>query len=433
MTSAIDRRELSFKAGAGLLGGALGWVPVEITTHGHSLTQAMSAGEMLASFVAMAVLSGLIGGFVNAADLQTTSWSPAVTRRFVIGFVVCFLLGVVANYLSDRVFSYFLTLGGWGLGRQGSVAYLIVARVFSWMLMGLLLGAGVGIASASRQNILKGAAGGLVGGFIGGISFDLIGAIAGGGILPRFLGLSAVGLAIGLFIGLVQELTKTAWLSVTAGRLRGRQFRLDAATTMIGRAEENPVGLFGDPGVQARHAVVERRGDDYLIRNLAVQAGTLVNGSRIETAPLNEGDRIAISNYELVFHLRAATQSQAERAPTLATAQAAGFGSAAAMSALPRTAASNHGPVLVSSRGDRYALPVGATIRVGRALDNDIVLSDASVSRHHAALEVLSGSLRLRDLSSQNGTWVDGRRIGEEQLTDGASFRLGDAVLTFHA
>ncbi|MGH7917921.1 MAG: hypothetical protein ACREQE_10655, partial [Candidatus Binataceae bacterium] len=88
MNSALDRRELSFKAGAGLIGGAAGWLPVEITTHGHSLTQAMTAGEFVASFVAMAVLSGLIGGLINAADLQTIAWTPAARRRCLIGFVV---------------------------------------------------------------------------------------------------------------------------------------------------------------------------------------------------------------------------------------------------------------------------------------------------------------------------------------------------------
>ncbi|MGH8010934.1 MAG: FHA domain-containing protein, partial [Candidatus Binataceae bacterium] len=65
--------------------------------------------------------------------------------------------------------------------------------------------------------------------------------------------------------------------------------------------------------------------------------------------------------------------------------------------------------------------------------DNDIVLNDGSVSRHHAALEVAQGRLKLRDLTSQNGTWIDGRRVNEALIVSGDSFRLGDATLTFHA
>ena len=105
-----------------------------------------------------------------------------------------------------------------------------------------MLGAGVGLASFSIQNIVKGAIGGAIGGFAGGILFDVIGEMSQTGLLSRLIGFAAIGLAIGLFIGLVQELTKMAWLAVEAGRLRGRQFRLEGATAMIGRAEENTVG-----------------------------------------------------------------------------------------------------------------------------------------------------------------------------------------------
>ncbi|MGH7987807.1 MAG: FHA domain-containing protein [Candidatus Binataceae bacterium] len=432
---AMDRRELSFKAGAGLIGGAVGWLPVEITTHGRSITDPTTIGVAVASFVTWAILSGCIGGLINAADLQTLSWTPAVKRRCIVGFVVCFILGLIAMFPSDFVFGYFLELSGWGRGQQGSFGLLMLGRAAGWTLMGLLLGAGVGIASSSSNKAIKGALGGLIGGFIGGFFFDPITVLSGGGMLPRLVGLSVLGLAIGLFIGLVQELTKTAWLAVTEGRLRGRQFRLETAATMIGRAEENPVGLFGDTGVQARHAVIERRGTEYLIRNLAVQDGTRVNGSRVETAPLNEGDHIHIGNYELVFHLRPGAQApRSAEQPVLQAAQAGGATIAVATPASSlRSSGAGAGPYLVGMSGERFPLRAAATIRVGRALDNDIVLNDGSVSRHHAALEVAQGRLKLRDLTSQNGTWVDGRRVSEAQMADGDSFRLGDAALTFHA
>ena len=112
---------------------------------------------------------------------------------------------------------------------------------------------------------------------------------AGGGLASRLIGLSLIGLAIGLLIGLVQELTKAAWLTVDAGRLKGRQYRLEGGVSSIGRAEENPVGLFGDSAVQARHAVIEHRGNDYVLRGLAVADGTFVNGERIESATLHDG------------------------------------------------------------------------------------------------------------------------------------------------
>ena len=64
----LNRRELVFKALAGLAGGALGWIPVELSSHGHSLTEQLSTAAVVASYIAMAILSGLVGGFILAAE-----------------------------------------------------------------------------------------------------------------------------------------------------------------------------------------------------------------------------------------------------------------------------------------------------------------------------------------------------------------------------
>ena len=162
-----------------------------------------------------------------------------------MGFVICALLSLPATYYSNVAFSYILAPADGASARPASFEYLILARLVGWTLMGLMLGAGVGIATFSPANILKGAAGGWVGGFLGGLAFDAISMLSGGGLSSRLFGLSIIGLAIGLFIGLVQELTKAAWLKVEAGRLRGREFRLEKPVATIGRAEESEIGLFG--------------------------------------------------------------------------------------------------------------------------------------------------------------------------------------------
>ncbi|WP_327681994.1 FHA domain-containing protein [Kitasatospora sp. NBC_00458] len=56
------------------------------------------------------------------------------------------------------------------------------------------------------------------------------------------------------------------------------------------------------------------------------------------------------------------------------------------------------------------------TIRIGRALDNDIVVSDLQVSRHHAELRQLpDGRYEIVDLGSHNGIFLNGLRV-ERQL-----------------
>ena len=416
----VNRRELILKSMAGLAGGGLGWLPVEVTSHGHSLTDVQTTASAIANFVSMAVLSGLIGGLITAAEGQSIELSDQTKRHFGRGFIICALLSLPATYYSNLAFSYILNAGGWGINQQGSPIYLFLGRTAGWALMGLMLGAGVGLASFSLPNVIKGAAGGWVGGFVGGLVFDVIGQ-SSGGLMSRLVGFCAVGLAIGLLIGLVQELTKAAWVTVEAGRLRGRQYRLERAVATVGRAEENAVGLFGDPGVLPRHAEITKRADGYILKSLSPQQGVFLNGGRIESAALHDGDRIKIGNYELMFHLR--------NAPPGAVRPAAAIPAVPPAYAGP---APNGVPCLTDSAGRRFEIR-GELTRLGRALDNDVVVDDASVSRYHANIRSHDGAFELVDLNSRNGTFVADRRITQARLSNGDSMRLGDAQFIFRA
>ena len=64
----------------------------------------------------------------------------------------------------------------------------------------------------------------------------------------------------------------------------------------------------------------------------------------------------------------------------------------------------------------------GKQVRIGRGLDNEVVLDDASVSRHHAEITREDGVLEVRDLGSTNGTWVNAGRV------DVAAVEAGDQI-----
>jgi pSer/pThr/pTyr-binding forkhead associated (FHA) protein len=432
-SDSLNRRELTFKALAGLVGGAIGWLPVELASHNSHLGQVQTTGEMLAYYISAAFAAGAIGAFITAVDTSDIRLTPESKRRFIRGFAICALLSLVSTYFGNYVFNLVLMAGGVGFSPNGelvsgSIVTLVIARLLGWAIDGALVGAGVGLATLTMENVPKGALGGLVGGAVGGIGFDLIGAIAGGGLASRFFGEAVTGLAIGLFIGLVQELTKAAWVTVEHGRLRGRQYRIEGARASIGRAEENPVGLFGDPVVQMRHAVIERRGADYVIRNLAVQDGTFVNGKRIESVDLRDGDRIGIGSYEMLFHLRG-TSAPARQQPSL-TADT--VNPAHVATRLAGANAKIEGPCLVDASGQPYPVRSGTVTRIGRGLDNDIVAGHSSVSRHHASIENSDGVFAVRDLNSQNGTFVGDQRVTEPtRVSDGDTVRFGDAQFTF--
>lgn len=67
-------------------------------------------------------------------------------------------------------------------------------------------------------------------------------------------------------------------------------------------------------------------------------------------------------------------------------------------------------------------------VQIGRARDNDIVLTGAEkgVSRLHAELRFENNRYVIVDLQSQNGTWVNGRRVDRAEVPPGAEIALGE-------
>jgi DNA-binding SARP family transcriptional activator len=74
----------------------------------------------------------------------------------------------------------------------------------------------------------------------------------------------------------------------------------------------------------------------------------------------------------------------------------------------------------------------GAITRIGRFTDNDIVLDDTEVSRHHAVITDTGTGFVLTDLRSTNGVEVQGQRIrASATLADGDRISIGGHEFTF--
>src|SRR5262249_16032002 len=67
-------------------------------------------------------------------------------------------------------------------------------------------------------------------------------------------------------------------------------------------------------------------------------------------------------------------------------------------------------------------------LRSGRAPDNDIVVSDLSVSRNHAELRRTASGYQIVDLDSHNGTFVNGQQIGSAPLAEGDIVGIGPST-----
>ncbi len=74
--------------------------------------------------------------------------------------------------------------------------------------------------------------------------------------------------------------------------------------------------------------------------------------------------------------------------------------------------------------GKEHMLDEGTTM-VGTHADNDLVLTDATVSRYHLEIRVRRDGIEVRDLDTTNGTKHGGAKIGQVVLTGAARLRLG--------
>jgi serine/threonine protein kinase len=81
-------------------------------------------------------------------------------------------------------------------------------------------------------------------------------------------------------------------------------------------------------------------------------------------------------------------------------------------------------------RGRSFAVQQGMCC-IGRSRTNDVRLSQRGVSRRHAVIRWARGSFWLQDEQSLHGTYLNGRRVQAQRLTNGDQIQIGDTVFEF--
>jgi DNA-binding response OmpR family regulator len=93
---------------------------------------------------------------------------------------------------------------------------------------------------------------------------------------------------------------------------------------------------------------------------------------------------------------------------------------------------SDSAPYLTDPFGGEHPLAKTKT-RMGRALENEIVILDKRSSREHAVIRFEGRMVVLEDLGSTNGTYLNGERLrAPADLRDGDRITIGDMQFTFH-
>jgi pSer/pThr/pTyr-binding forkhead associated (FHA) protein len=169
--------------------------------------------------------------------------------------------------------------------------------------------------------------------------------------------------------------------------------------------------VIAEKGVKGFHADLKVDGETLLIEDVGTGVGTFVNGRRIGGAvPLHVGDEIRIADVMLVVaEQRFSEAAEKAQVPDLAN------------SASPDTEALDGDWALRAQSGplEGKLFPLDRTVKIGRALECEISIPEARLSRRHAELVIEDGRLVVRDLDSSNGTYHNGNRIREAELRHG--------------
>jgi len=93
-----------------------------------------------------------------------------------------------------------------------------------------------------------------------------------------------------------------ALLIIKSGRKSGATFPLRKKVINMGRDSSNEI-VIDDPKSSRQHAKIKLEGDNFVIYDLASSNGTLVNGEKITSVKLNDGDEIKIGDTVFAFKL----------------------------------------------------------------------------------------------------------------------------------
>jgi hypothetical protein len=281
----------------------VGWLFGRLFTMGNPVPRDGLRGMCLGILVALGL--SLVDCLWNLSLRQLGQIILRVLVAVVVGCVGGLIGGILGSFLYNKV------------------ARLGVMVIVGWTITGFLVGASIGVfellsslvrqqdMSGSRRKLVNGILGGTVGGILGGILYVLLNTVWAGLfkgkdptqlLSPSSMGFVALGMCIGLLIGLAQVIFKEAWIKIESGFRAGREKILSKGEITIGRAESCDIGLFGDNMIERLHARILKKGNDYYVVDAGTPHGTFLNGRQVTRAELLQtGDAIKVGNCVLRF------------------------------------------------------------------------------------------------------------------------------------
>jgi hypothetical protein len=247
-----------------------------------------------------AVTGALMGAFLGAGEGITSRIRDRIPSGMLLGAAVG-LAGGAAGMLVGQAALWLI--GGLFLLPSSDFRWVVlpVSRAIGWGVLGVFVGAGEGVRGASPKKIGVGILGGLVGGLIGGFALEYSRLLFPALAFPRLIGLVILGVAVGLFYGIIEQGMSFGVLRVLTGALKGKEFLINQARMRIGRARRNEISLPGYEGLADLQARLRVRGGEAVLENVEPKLPLLVNDVKVQERKLKLGDVIQIGSAKLFY------------------------------------------------------------------------------------------------------------------------------------
>jgi ABC transport system ATP-binding/permease protein len=198
-----------------------------------------------------------------------------------------------------------------------------------------------------------------------------------------------------------------------------------AATYRIGRDPQADIVL-ADPRVSWDHAVLRHHDGGWLLEDSGSTNGTFVDRRRVQRVDIAADCSVRLGHPGDGPQLHCSLVTPEPERPATAKVQVGNWAQEAEPAAPPRVPAQR--PPSYRPPSAVMQMPAKA-LRIGRASDNDVVVADLGVSRHHAELRrTARGEYEIVDLDSHNGTYLNGQRITAAPVTETDLIGVGPAT-----
>ena len=241
------------------------------------------------------VIALFVGMFLGIGEGVYYGSKKNGIRYALIGAAVSFVIGSISGYLAQWMYVSLLS-------DDSSAVIKALIRGAGWAIMGLGIGAAIGLIKPDPKRIAFCSLGGLIGAFIGGFLFNFIGEVVPADVVARGVAIIVMGILIGVGVGLLEQFAKSAWLKVIRGEFEGKEYLVFPGVTSIGNDGSNTIVLFKDKLVAQHHCDIVMQGSKYILQDCGTPTGTVVNGRKTKQCILQQNDKIAIGNSILVFN-----------------------------------------------------------------------------------------------------------------------------------